>query len=506
LTAIGCAALLPLMPAPSPLASAVALADAGHAFAHEKKWTEAIAAFERALTLNPNMGIACGALAFCYEKRERFTDAIEAYSKATELLPDSLALAFNLANVLRTEGRLADAETSYRRALSLDPSHVLSLGNLGLTLHSLGRPDEAIACYARALEIRPDYAEAINNLGSAYVAKNQIGTALEAYRAALLLDPSNRRIAFNEGVAHLLAGDLEAGFRGYEHRVMPPWQQAFSGKKWDGRESLEGRSILVAYEQGFGDTIHFVRYAERVAEMGAEVHLMVQPGMKRLLSSVRGVASVVAAGEPLPPHDTHCSMMSLPFLLGTTLETVPARIPYLAAPASLSAAWAQRLEGPRPLVGLAWSGNPTHHLDRWRSVPQARLTDALGGVASRLVGLQKEIRLSDARTVSSRQSVAYFGGEIQDFADTAALISQVDLVVSVDTSVAHLAGALGKPVWILLPYAPDFRWMLGRTDSPWYPTARLFRQQKPQDWEPVLDSVRQSLRDWAAAARPQQDC
>ena len=497
------AAALAVMPAPSPLSSAEALADAGHAFAHEKKWTEAIAAFARALALNPKLGLACGALAFCYEKTERFADAIGAYSKATLLLPDSLALAFNLGNVLRTEGRLAEAEASYRRALALDPSHVLSLTNLGLTLHALGRHDEAIACYARALEIRPDYTEAINNLGSAYVAKNQIGTALEAYRAALLLAPSNRRIAFNEGVAHLLAGDLEAGFRGYEHRVMPPWQQAFSGKRWDGRESLEGRSILVAYEQGFGDTIHFVRYAELVAEMGAEVHLLVQPSMKRLLSSVRGVTSVVAAGEPLPPHDTHCSMMSLPFLLGTTLETVPARIPYLAAPPELAGAWRQRLEGPRPLVGLAWSGNPGHHLDRWRSVPLARLIDALGGVPARLVGLQKEIRLPDAETVASRQSVSYFGGDIGDFADTAALISQVDLVVSVDTSVAHLAGALGKPVWLLLPHAPDFRWMLGRADSPWYPTARLFRQQRPQDWEPVLASVRQSLREWVA--RPQFD-
>jgi len=494
---------LPPMPAPSPPSSAEALADAGHAFAHERKWTEAIAAFERALTQDPNLGLACGALGFCYEKTERFADAVEAYSKAAELLPDSLALAFNLGNVLRAEGRLAQAEASYRKALVLDPSHVLSLCNLGLTLHALGRHDEAIACYGRALEIRPDYAEAINNLGSAYVAKNQIGTALEAYRAALLLDPDNRRIAFNEGVAHLLAGDLEAGFRGYEYRVRPPWQQAFSGKRWDGRESLEGRSILLAYEQGFGDTIHFVRYAEQVADLAAEVHLLVPPSMKRLLSSVRGVASVVAAGEDLPRHDAHCSLMSLPFLLGTTLETVPAKVPYLSAPAALSAAWAKRLQGPRPLVGLAWSGNPGHHMDRWRSVPLGRLTSALGGVPARFVGLQKEMRAADAQVVIPGEGVAYHGDNIEDFADTAALISQVDLVISVDTSVAHLAGALGKPLWILLPFAPDFRWMLGRADSPWYPTARLFRQQKLGDWDHVLDSLRQSLRDWATAAQPQ---
>ena len=484
------------MAEPSPLSRAENLADAGHAFAALRKWTEAIAAFERALTLDPQLGLACGALAYCYEKSERFTDAIDAYTRAASLLPDSLALAFNLGNVLRTEGRLTEAETAYRRALALDPSHVLTWNNLGLSLHAQGRHDEAIACYARALEIRPEYADAINNLGSAYVAKNEIPTAIEAYRAALLLDPSQKRIRFNEGVARLLAGEWEAGWKGFEHREFPPFLKALRGEPWDGTAPLEGKSVLISFEQGFGDTIHFVRYAELLAQRGARVHLVVQPSLKRLLSSVAGVTSVVAAGEPLPPYDMHCSMMSLPRALGTSLKSVPQKTPYLAAPDEVLAAWGKRVRGPGPRIGLAWSGNPKHHLDRWRSIPVHRLIAAFEGLPVRLFSLQKEVRPADAEALSTTQAVEYFGGDIEDFADTAALISQLDLVVSVDTSVAHLAGALAKPVWILLPFAPDFRWMLNRTDSPWYPSARLMRQPKPRDWTPILESLREAVREW----------
>ena len=482
-----------------PLSSAESLADAGQAFASQKKWAEAIAAYERSLALNPRQGLTCGALAYCYEKSERFSEAIDAYQRAVALMPDSLALTFNLGNVLRTEGKLKESEEAYRRALALEPTHVLTWNNLGLTLHALGRYDEAISCYARALEIRPEYADAINNLGTAYVARNDLPTAIEAYQAALLLEPARERIRFNEGVAHLLAGNLESGFRGFEYRELPPYLKALNGAPWNGRDSVEGKSVLIAFEQGYGDTIHFVRYAKLVARRGARVHLLVQPNMKRLFASVAGVATVVAAGDPLPPYDTHVSMMSLPHVLGTKLDSIPSETPYLSAPTELLAQWKERVHGPRPRIGLAWSGNLKHHLDRWRSIPVERLMAACDGLPVHLVSLQKEVRQADAEYLLSSQALEYFGEKIEDFADTAALIAQLDLVVSVDTSVAHLAGALGKPVWILIPHAPDFRWMLNRPDSPWYPSARLFRQKGHGDWAPVLQSLRDALQAWLKA-------
>ncbi len=480
----------------SALSSAAGLAEAGHAFARDKKWVEAIAAFERALTLDPEAGLVYGALGYCYEKAGRLAEAVEVYRRSAALLPDSLAVLFNLGNTLRLLDRMDEALAAYQGALKLDPRHVTSWNNLGLSLHGLGRHEEAIECYGRALEIRPEYAEAVNNLGSAYLAKNDVGSALEAYAAALLLDPGQTKVRFNEGVARLMAGDFEGGWAGYEFRTRPPWLDGLTGPAWDGEATLEGRTILLPYEQGFGDTVQFVRYAPLVAALGAEVHLQVQPSMKRLLSRVGGVASVVAAGEPLPQHDTHCTLMSLPHALGTTLSTVPAKVPYLCAPPELVAPWAERLSGARPVVGLAWSGNPGHHLDRNRSIPLESLMRALGNVSARFVSLQKEVRPADAAFMASLGSPSDFSAHLVDFADTAALLSQVDLVISVDTAVAHLAGALAKPVWILLPHAPDFRWMQGRQDSPWYPTASLFRQPRPGAWDPVLKSVREALSSW----------
>ena len=483
----------------SALSTAGGLADAGQAFAAEHRWAEAIAAFERSLTLDPSNGIAYGALGYCYERSERHADAASAYERAAALVPDSLALVFNLGNSLRTLGRLDEAVRAYLRALGLDPSHALSWNNLGLVRHAQSLPDEAIACYARALELRPGYADAVNNLGTARLAKGDLPSALEAYRAALLLDPNQRKIRFNLGVALLLAGDYEAGWAGFELRERPPYLASLSGPFWDGADPLAGQVIVLAFEQGFGDTIHFVRYATTVAETGAEVHLLVQPAMKRLLSRVRGVTSVVATGEPLPAHDTHSTFLSLPYAFGTVLETVPAVVPYLWAPPGLAEAWRERLRGPRPVVGLAWSGNPGHHLDHHRSIALERVMHALGGIPARFVSLQRDVRPTDEAALASPGAPADYRASIHDFADTAALISQVDLVISVDTSVAHLAGALGKPVWILLPFAPDFRWMRDRSDSPWYPTARLFRQPRPLDWEPVLVSVREALRAWMEA-------
>jgi len=474
-------------------ARAHALAEAGHVQVREKNWEKAIAFFQESLALEPGKGLTWGALAYALEMSGRPEDAVAAYGSALALLPDTPAIAFNLGNVLRKLERLDEAEGAYRRALGSNPRHAPSWNNLGLVLHMRGRPDDAIACYGRALGIDPGYAEALNNQGSSLVSKNEIVPALEAYARALAVDPGLDRARFNQGVAHLLRGDFAQGWRGYEFRVRPPWIGALCGVPWDGKEPLAGKTVVIPFEQGLGDTIHFARYAERVANLGARVVLQVQPALKRLLASVPGVSQVVSAGEPLPAHDTYCPMMSLPYVLGSTPEGVPAHVPYVRAPGELLDAWRSKLGGGAPRVGIAWSGNPGHHLDKWRSLPLALLLKATEGIPLELFRIQRDIGPRDAAVLRSTPAIRDCTDDFADFADSAALVSQLDLVISVDTSVAHLAGALGKPLWVLLPYAPDWRWMLARTDSPWYPTARLFRQSQHGDWASVLTPLRQAL-------------
>jgi glutathione S-transferase len=279
-----------------------------------------------------------------------------------------------------------------------------------------------------------------------------------------------------------------------------PQRRNFTEPLWLGREPLAGRTILLHAEQGFGDTLQFVRYAKRVSDLGATVLLEVQAPLKRLLSDIEGIAQVLARGEPLPRFDLHCPLMSLPLAFGTALSTIPADIPYLRAPADRVARWHARLGERRSLrVGIAWAGISLHKNNHQRSIALARFAALLAASGIEFVNIQKDITPADAAALRGHANLIQIGDELRDFADTAAVISLLDLVVSADTSVVHLAGALGRPVWVLLPFSPDFRWLLGREDSPWYPTARLFRQPRFGDWESVLARVRDELERLAAA-------
>ena len=406
--------------------------------------------------------------------------------------------AWHLLSVIAAHrGRHADSVELATRALRLDPRHVDALCNRGAALRNLGRVQEALADYDRALALSPGHGPAHLNRGVALAALNRHEEAHAAYDRALQLNPNDERARFNRALARLVRGDLAGGFADFEARWTGSDTQAgprpFAAPQWSGREPISGKTLLLHTEQGLGDAIQFSRYVPQVGAEGATIVLEAHAGLAPLLAQLPGVARTVVRGEPLPPFDLHCPLMSLALAFGTTLETIPHAVPYLRAPEAHLERWRSRL-GPRtrPRVGLAWSGSTTLKNDRNRSIPLAQLAPLRAGPFD-FYALQKDIRAADAEALASGPALPAFADELEDFRDTAALIQEMDLVISVDTAVAHLAGAMAKPVWLLLPWSPDWRWLLERTDSPWYPTARLWRQPQPGDWASVVEGAAREL-------------
>ncbi len=412
-----------------------------------------------------------------------------ALRRAIALQPDDPAGYNNLGNLLRATHRPAEALEAYRRALFIAPHLGQVRGNLGTALLDLHRPQEAAVWLAQAVAADPMDAQARVNLGGALMRAAHPQAALAEYRRARRLAPDLPDAALGEALALLTLGDWQAGWDAYEARLGHP-RFAFSlddlpGRRWHGGDPLLGRTLLLFAEQGLGDTLQFCRYAPLLRARGARVLLQVPPPLVPLL---QGLAEVVAApGDKLPMFDAWCPLMSLPRECATTPRTVPAA-PYLHADPQRLRAWSHRLGPKRGLrVGLAWAGNPAHPLDALRSLPQPALKPLLDLPGIEAHAMQPEARPADARICQHP--------EIADFADAAALVALMDVVVTVDTAAAHLAGALGCEVWILLAHAPDFRWMLDRTDTPWYASARLFRQKRPRGWCGVIDEVARALRD-----------
>jgi hypothetical protein len=337
----------------------------------------------------------------------------------------------------------------------------------------------------------------LTNRGAALFRMRRVQESLSHYAQALAVRPDHPEAHYFAGMTHLCLGEWEEGWKQFEWRW---WTESFGGrgrsggpKAWRGEEPIAGRTLLLTGEQGLGDTLHFVRYAPLVARRGARVILRVQPTLVPLLAGMHGVDRVVPTEAPTPEYDLRCPLMSLPLIFGTTLENVPADVPYLAAAPDRLERWRRRLgrkTGPR--IGLVWSGNHGHRDDRNRSAPLERLLRLTSLPGREVLSLQKELRDAD-RAALAASGMRCFGDELEDFSDTGALVSLLDLVITVDTAVAHLAGALGRPVWILLPFAGDWRWMLDREDSPWYPTARLFRQGAPGAWEELAERVVEAL-------------
>src|SRR5580692_2073022 len=482
--------------------SAAALANRGVTLHALTRFEEALASLDRALALRPDNAEALASRGVTLHVLRRFDEALASYDRALELRPDSAEAHSNRGVTLFELRRYAEALASCDRALALQPDFPEALSGRGNALSMLKRFDEATANYHRALALRPDYAEAHTSLGVNLHAQRQFDEALQCYERALAVRPDFAEAHYDGGLSRLLTGDFDRGWVEHEWwREVAHFKRAernFAQPRWTGSPAIAGKTILLHAEQGFGDTIQFCRYAPRVAALGARVILEVQAALRDLiLRSLDGVAQVVAKGDTMPPFDMHCPFLSLPLAFGSRLETIPHETPYLRASAQAVATWGARLPPKtRPRLGLAWSGRPEHNNDLNRSIDLASFLSPLGGIDATLVSLQREIRAADAVVLRERSDLIHFGEELKDFSDTAALAANMDLVIAVDTSVAHLAGALAKPVWVLLPFVPDWRWLLDRDDSPWYPTVRLFRQDDSRRWDSVFARLCAGLDDF----------
>jgi hypothetical protein len=396
-------------------------------------------------------------------------------------------------------GRNEEAIAAGTAAIDLRPGRLLeAYYNMGTAYYEMRRYEQAAKALSQAVALQPNDVKSLTNLGNALTCLGKLPEAIAAYSAAVTADPLAPDPHWNLALTCLLAGDFELGWVEHEWRFACDslnHSQLFSQPQWRG-EPLEGKTILLHLEQGFGDSIQFARYAPLVVAAGGEVILQTQSELVRLFKSIPGVSQVIALGEPLPRFQLHCPLMSLPLAFKTLVDTVPSNVPYLWPPSGACRSLPERPpDAARRLrVGLVWAGRPTHKNDRQRSLKLAQLLPLADLPGIEFFSLQKGTESCQLLPLAEQWKILDSTHELNDFADTAALISQLDLVISVDTALAHLTGALGKPVWVLLPFAPDWRWMLGRADSPWYPTMRLFRQPALDDWASAIEELRQALR------------
>ncbi len=537
--------LLALQPA-----HADALFNRGNALMALDRLDEAAAAFDACRAVRPADANALNNLATARRLQGRLDEALALITQALARQPDLPVLQANLGTILQALGRDEPARAAFRLSLEHDPANAdvwnnlatslfeadqpeealrcldqalaarpdfdVALFNLGNALMLLSRPEEAVAAYRRALAVRPDYAEAAHNLAGALMMCRAPDEAVPVFHRALELvtqardggagrradgDRDDDRIRFSTSLALLTLGDYPAGFAAYESRLalsaVAPLQARHTIRpRWDGNPAaLPGRTVVVYTEQGFGDNVQFCRYVPLLAYHGARVVIEAPMPLLPLLRTLPGVADFVATGEALPDFDLYCPMASLPLAFGTTIDLVPNAVPYLHEAAERVARWQPEVSWDgRRRVGIAWSGNPSFTNDRWRTM-KLRALAPLRDCGVALHVLQRDVRPEDRAVLDGWPDVRDLSGAIVDFADTAALASLMDLVISVDTSVAHVAGAIGVPVWVLLPYAADWRWLREGDRSLWYPTARLHRQSAPADWDGVVARVAALLVD-----------
>ena len=483
------------------------------------------------LARNPDDAAALGLLGLICLDRSRFAEAAVHLRRAAEARPDNARLHFLLGTVFIAQRSHAEAENALRRALELAPRDEAAWNHLGTALIGLGRNEEAIACHQQALAMRPGYAPALYNLGRAYLRESRPEAAVDLFRAAaqnaagaetsrlieiydylfgtlltLGRDDEARAVCdtlralgtppdivtWNEGLLLLKQGRFAEGWPKYECRYVAGRSPPHPRVRPLDLADVEGKRVLLCGEQGHGDVIQFVRYAPLVAERGAEVCLLVYRELQPLLRGMDCVTTVVGPDDPELPADLVAALPSLPLVFGTELGSIPSAVPYLRAPADRRASWAERL-GPRdrPRIGLAWRGS--ERSAQHAAMPVMSLAPLLRRRDLAFEVVQKEVSDRDRRWLQAQGAVRLHADALADYADTAAVIENLDLVVTIDTSVAHLAGALGRPVWIMLPFSAEWRWLVGRSDSPWYPTARLFRQPAPGDWDAVVCQVVREL-------------
>lgn len=510
----------------------------GNVYRDQGDFEKACASYQMALALDPAHADAHYNYGITLHEQGDLERASTAYRCALAENPAHPESWNNLGVVLKTQGMLEEAQQCYATVLSYQPNHVTALFNMGVLHADAMRFEEALSCYRRTLEVQPDYIDAIFNMGVVYRSQGALqeaagrferasvlrpdnhaafqnlgavqyelghfDVARASYARALTLSPDHPEIRYSLGLIALAEGNYTQGWEEYEWR----WLGAESSRRhrrdflqplWQGQD-LAGKTILLHAEQGLGDTLQFVRYVPLVVQKGGRIILECQAPLARLLRSIPGADTVICRGDPLPPFDWHCPLMSLPRAFGTTLDTIPARQPYLAADALNVQDWKTRLGQKSALrVGLVWAGNPRHfsvqlsQIDRRRSVRLAQFGPLSRFKGVEWVSLQVGEAVSEMEDRSHGLNLRDFTTHLRDFEDTAALVANLDLVISIDTSVVHLAGALGIPVWLLSRYDACWRWLRERDDSPWYPCMRIFRQPSPGDWASVIDNVADML-------------
>jgi len=495
--------------------------DPGHVDAHanlaaslaaQRQFVPALTEADLALALQPAHAGASVTRALILNELQRPGDALDATG---QLAADSATrhdALFQRAWSLARLQRMDEARELLERLLAQDPQHWYARFELAAILAHLRRPDEAIAQYDRLLQVRPDDPRAFYNRGLVQYTLGNFASARAAFEDVLARDPRFPLAAFQLGMIDLLEGNYTDGWRRHEDRWDVPLNRAhqrpFTQAAWLGGADIDGQTLLVHAEQGLGDTLQFVRYLPALAKRCGRLVFECPPPLAGLLRrSLPASVEVLAFGSALPAFDRHCPLLSVPLAVGTTVDSIPADCPYLVPDPVRVALWRDRLGAcGGACIGLAWSGNPHHDNDRHRSIALEAWSGLMRRIAERsprpvrFVSLQNHLRPGDRDALAAEPALHYFGEAIGDFDDTAALASLCDLVICVDTAAAHLAGALGMPTWVLLPYVPDWRWMLQRADSPWYPTMRLFRQAEMANWVPVLEVVEGALGNFLGAA------
>ncbi|CAB1064797.1 hypothetical protein D1BOALGB6SA_9594 [Olavius sp. associated proteobacterium Delta 1] len=478
------------------------LCNMGNALRQLAQYNQAIACYRKSLVCNPRLPEAYNNMGLAYSQQDQYDSAETCFKTAIALSPDYAQAYNNLGNVYRDKFDYQAAMEQYHQALSLAPESSMINYNLGILFQIRNEADKAVLYYQKAVEGQSPIPDAHNNLGKYYQDRNQPERSISHFVKAIDLDPEHFDAHFNRSLSLLATARFEEGWNEYEWRFKrDDWKRVYPHRlkspRWDGRE-FTGKTLFIHSEQGFGDTIWFVRYLPQVKSRGGSIIFESRPELIDLLQDNIGVDQLASMSFDHPPqisHDLHIPLMSLPAVLATTIETIPAQVPYLYASEAKFQNWAARINGSGFKIGLVWAAKSTNKHER--SCALENFLPLLTIKNIQIYGLQKG---EDAQTVNQMPvDVHNLGQEFETFADTAGAVECLDLVISVDTAVAHLAGAMGKPVWVLLPFAADWKWLLERRDSPWYPTMRLFRQPQPGDWKRVVLSLVEELKQYIEA-------
>jgi tetratricopeptide (TPR) repeat protein len=467
----------------------------GNALCAQDKLDEALLCFEHALEIDPNYAEARFNHGNVLREQKKYDQAVVCYQRALAVKPGYVDAMCNLGIVYGLQNKLDQAASIFKNALTVAPDRTDLICNLADVFHTQGKPSQAVPLFERALALKPDQYKACNCLCNACFDLGDLARSIAWNQRTLAIKPDYGEALMNKSLLELLQGDYASGWRNYEVRWKVYKSRLFAQPLWSG-QPLGGARILLHAEQGLGDSLQFLRYVPKVIDTGGAVVLDVPVNLHRIAALIPGITTLASAGTPLPAFDFHSPLLSLPLAFGTTLETIPAQVPYLAVPAEAlkkAAALSWPAHGLR--VGLAWSGNPSHPKNRLRSIPLELLAPIFKLQGVHFYSLQMGPAAGELKKVQA--AITDLAPHACDMADTAAQIAQMDLIISIDTSIAHLAGALGKPLWVLLTRLPDWRWLLDREDSPWYPTARLFRQKNSGDWQPVIERLRTALEELA---------